>query len=764
MLKEINDSEFIIYDELVKSFTINTANSAYQMKVDSLGVLLHTWYGEKMSGIDYSYLIDKLPLAHSGNPSEMLGAQDRWYSLDILPQEFPQYGTGDFRINAFELLWPDGSRASDFRYHQHKIYSGKYCLEGLPSFYIETADSFYNDDRDLNKADNLSNVETLEIILKDKYEELYLHLYYAVFPEFDIITRASKVINRTKETLYILKQDSACVDFPAGDFEILHFAGRHIRERQTSVSKLNNSIFQIRSSRGSSSHQHNPSVILKRPETNEEYGEAYAFALVYSGGFNISIEKDQLEQSRLCIGLDDSNFKWCLAEGESFQSPEAMLAYSDTGLGDLSQNIHQAVNKYLIKGAWKYRRRPVLINNWEATYFDFTREKLLDIAREAVEIGFDLFVMDDGWFGSRNSDLMGLGDWFPNEDKLGGSIKDLVEDINALGIDFGLWFEPEMVNEDSELYRAHPDWAIRIPGREPNRSRSQLLLDMSRDDVIEYLKTCFDNILADSNIVYIKWDMNRSLSDLYSNSLSADRQGELSHRFVLGTYKLLNYLTEEYPNILIEGCSGGGGRFDLGMLHYTPQIWTSDNTDAIERCKIQYGTSFIYPVSTISAHVSVVPNHQNARVTPIKTRGITAMQGAFGYELDLTNLSEAEKYIAKKQIKFFNEHWELIQKGLYFRIENPFSQNYYNAWEFVDLMRDKALMAIVFKDLESSGLRKRIKWKALDPERKYRIYRYAECAENFLLELSGLDLMVAGFLIDRAKENYDSVWYLAIAE
>lgn len=439
---------------------------------------------------------------------------------------------------------------------------------------------------------------------------------------------------------------------------------------------------------------------------------------------------------------------------------EMVLAiYSGGGLAELSNHLHEAYNKYLIRSVWKNRRRPVLVNNWEATYFDFNADKLLKIAKEASDMGLDMLVLDDGWFGKRDDDNSGLGDWFVNEEKLGCSLKELVDKVNDLGLMFGIWFEPEMISEDSDLYREHPDWAMVVPGRAPIRSRSQLLLDMSRREVIEYVKDRLFAIMDSANIQYIKWDMNRSMAAAYSAVLPTDRQGEIRHRYVLGLYEVLEALLERYPELLLEGCSGGGGRFDAGMLYYAPQIWCSDNTDAIERLRIQYGTSFGYPMSSVSAHVSVCPNHQNGRVTPFKTRGICAMQGTFGYELDLSKMTDGEKALAKEQVTAFKMHYRLFQFGNYYRLTSPFENHDFTAWEYVDKAMKEAYIGVVFTDLHGNPAPQSIRFKGLNPGCSYELYK----DKAYVGEFTGAALMNGGILLPVPTENYDSCQYYVVA-
>ena len=463
-------------------------------------------------------------------------------------------------------------------------------------------------------------------------------------------------------------------------------------------------------------------------------------------------ETDQIDQVRLVMGMDDSDFLWTLYPGEKFTAPEVCMTYSGSGLGALSRSIHDGFYRHLIRSPWKDKRRPVLVNNWEATYFNFDGKVLLDIAREASKMDLDMLVLDDGWFGKRDDDYSGLGDWFVNEKKLGCSLKELSAQIHEMGLSFGLWFEPEMISEDSDLYRAHPEWAMVVPGREPIRGRSQLVLDMSREDVVEYLKERLFDIMDSADIRYIKWDMNRSLALAYGELFPRERQGELRHRYVLGLYEVMEALLARYPDLLLEGCSGGGGRFDAGMLYYAPQIWCSDNTDAIERLKIHYGTSFGYPMSAVSAHVSVCPNEQNGRVTPLKTRGICAMQGAFGYELDLGKMTEAEKEEVKAQVKTFKKHYKLFQFGDYYRISSPFENGDFTAWEYADREGKEACLSVVFTDLHGNPAPHIVKFKGLCKEKRYEVSRDGES----LGEFSGAALMNGGLLLPMPKENYDS--------
>ena len=511
-----------------------------------------------------------------------------------------------------------------------------------------------------------------------------------------------------------------CLSLHDGAWDWMHFHGRHTMERQMERRALFHGIQQIESTRGTSSHQQNPALILCERDCTETSGLCIGAALMYSGSFQAQIEVDQLGQARMVMGIHPEQFSWNLEVGERFYTPEVILSCSTQGLGRLSQQFHSVIRNHVCRGDYKLSARPILINNWEATYFDFNEEKILSIAKQASELGIDLMVLDDGWFGKRDDDCSGLGDWTVNEQKLKGGLGALVEKINALGMRFGLWFEPEMVSEDSDLYRAHPDWALRIPGRDPVRSRYQLVLDLSREEVREYLYASMSKLLRENHIEYVKWDMNRSICDWYSAALAPERQAELPHRYVLGLYELLERLTSEFPHVLFEGCSGGGGRFDAGMLYYCPQIWCSDDTDAHERTFIQYGTSFFYPVSTVGSHVSAVPNHQTGRTTAIGTRGTVAMAGSFGYELDLNLLSEEEKQTVVEQVKKYRELQPLIYDGSYFRLSDPYTDGM-AAWEFVSGDQSRVLVQGVIYRAESNTLRKKIRLRGLDANARYRI-------------------------------------------
>lgn len=705
-----------------KIFNLETENTLYQMKVDRFGVLNHLWYGEK-TDCCMDYLLDYPDAGFSGNIYE--AENERTYSLNTLPQEYSTSGVGDFRISAISVTHEDGSNALDLRVREYQIKKGKYEIPGLPAVYAKEDEA-----------------ETLEITLKDTATEAEVILKYGVFEKEDVITRSVVVKNSGKTPIVINKVHSMCLDIPYGDWEWMHFYGRHTMERQAERVPVLHGISESSSSRGTSSHHQNPAVLLCEKDCTETNGHCIGAALMYSGGFQAQVEKDQLEQVRLVMGIHPDTFEWTLEAGEAFYTPEVILSCSTTGFAKLSQNFHHIIRNHVCRGTYQLSSRPVLINNWEATYFDFNEEKILNIARQASKLGIDMMVLDDGWFGKRDDDCSGLGDWFVNEKKLNGGLKALVEKINAMGMKFGLWFEPEMVSEDSDLYRNHPDWAIQIPGRKPMRSRYQLVLDMSNPEVVDYLYGVMSAILRENHIEYVKWDMNRSISDWYTATLSRGRQMEMPHRYVLGLYELLEKLTSEFPDVLFEGCSGGGGRFDAGMMYYCPQIWCSDDTDAHERTFIQYGTSFFYPTSTVGSHVSAVPNHQTGRITSIETRGVVAMAGSFGYELDLNQLSEEEKTVVAKQVTHYKEYQSLIYNGDYYRLANPFEDGM-SAWSWISEDKKTILVQGVLFRAKPNVLRKTLRLMGLEAKKNYKIAGTEEV-------YTGVALMSGGVLLQRA--------------
>lgn len=713
----------IQYQREKRIFTLHTEHTTYQMKVDDFGFLLHLYYGGKISG-DMDYLLTYYDRGFSGNPFDV--GSNRTYSMDVQPQEYPGMGTGDFRSSALIIHNTDESDCCDLRYVKHEIKDGKYALEGLPAVYAAQGEA-----------------QTLEILLEDPVSKVQVLLLYGVLEKDDIITRSVKIRNCGTGSVTVEKAASACLDFVAGDFDRISFCGRHTMERNLQRQEIGYGSYVTGSRRGTSSHQHNPGVILAGRDTTEDYGSCYGVLFVYSGNFMCETEKDQFGQTRVLMGLQSDLFHYPLAPGETLTVPETILSYSGSGLSVLSQQFHQCIRDHICRGKYKSQPRPVLINSWEAAYFDFNGETICRLAQEAAELGIDMVVMDDGWFGKREDDNSGLGDWQVNERKLGCTLGEMVERINGLGVKFGIWIEPEMVSEDSSLYREHPDWALRIPGRKPVRCRNQLVLDFSRKEVRDFIFEKICAVLDQGNIEYVKWDMNRSIADVYSMENS---QGKVSYEYVLGVYDFLERLLQKYPDILIEGCSGGGGRFDAGMMYYTPQIWCSDNTDAIDRTRIQYGTSFFYPVSTVGSHVSAVPNHQTGRSVSLCTRGVVAMAGTFGYELDPGKLSDAEKEEIRTQIRQYKEYAPMIQSGKYYRLSNPF-EDAYAAWMFVSEGGDRALLNVVMLEIHGNMAVSYVKLRGL---KAGCVYEDRADGRRY----SGAALMEAGLPMPVAQGEY----------
>lgn len=708
--------------------TLSTKNTSYQMKFDDLGYLFHTWYGERIEdNDDMSYRISSIDRGFSGNPYETM---DRSYSLDVYPQEYPTFGNGDYRVDCIQVVNPDGTNVVELKYDSCEIKKGKYDLQGLPAF-------FWNE----------GEGESLKVNLIDKVSGVRVELLYGVLEKYDIITRAVRIVNTSVNELKIEKALSACIDMVDGDFDLIHFHGKHAMEREFERSPLLHGKMVLESKRGTSSHQQNPFAILAKKDATETFGECVGVAFVYSGSFIIEAEIDQVNQTRLVVGLHPEQFEYILNVGEELVLPEVAFTYSNAGFEKMTHSFHDAVRQNLQQGEFVHKHRPILINNWEATYFDFNADKIFDIASKAKSLGIELLVMDDGWFGERYDDVRGLGDWYVNEEKLGSSLKELVDRINAIDMKFGIWFEPEMINEDTRLYREHPDFMIRVPNRKGVKGREQFILDFTRKDVRDYIKDMMVKILDNANIEYIKWDMNRSLSAVYSANLSAKSMGEFHYRYVLGLYELLDELTKKYPNILFEGCSGGGGRYDLGMLYYHPQIWLSDDTDAIERLKIQYGSSFAYPIGSAGAHVSASPNHQTTRKTPFETRATVAMGGTFGYELDLNKVSEKEQEQVKSQVKDYLKYDELIHEGDYYRITSPYDISRVTAWEVLSKDKSFGLLSAVVQAVEANESNIYIYPRGLEDSAYYEIAGEKR---------RGKVWMNGGLLIPRIKEEYES--------
>ena len=723
----------IVYDASSKTFNLSTSKTSYVLKVLDSNHVAHVYWGKKIKAKNLDYVL------RSKNWGSFLTNTDNIddFMLEMTPQEYPGYGSTDLRTPAVELQFSDGTSATDFRYESHNIYVGKNKLNNLPATYVE----------DENEA------MTLELTLVDSLKNVKLILSYSVFEEFDAITRSVKIINESNEDVNINRVLSANVDFRDSDYELLQLSGAWARERHIIRKEIRSGSQSIGSRRGSSSHAQNPFMALVRKDTTEQHGEVYGFSLIYSGNFLANVEVDMYENARAQIGINPFDFTWLLKSKEEFTAPEAVLVYSNEGLTGMSHIYNCLYGKRLCKGKYRDEVRPILINNWEATYFDFNETKIKEIAREATNLGMELFVLDDGWFGKRDDDNSSLGDWFVNEEKLKGGLNKLATEINEMGLQFGLWFEPEMVSPISELYKEHPDWCIHIPGRNRSEARRQLILDYSREDVCNYIIEKISEVLSSAPISYVKWDMNRNMSEIGSAKLPANRQREVAHRYILGLYKVLEEITTRFPDVLFESCSGGGGRFDPGMLYYMPQTWTSDNTDAIERLKIQFGTSMVYPNASIGCHVSAVPNHQVDRITPIETRGVVAMSGNFGYELDITKLPESEKEIIKEQVKLYKEIRETIQFGKCYRLSSPFENNDV-AWMFISKDCEEIIVSFVRTLAKPNSKFISLKLVGLDESLKYEIL-----GENIIV--GGDELMNIGLNVPELKGDYQAkMWRL----
>lgn len=691
----------IVFHKESRCFHLYNNEVSYIIRIMENEQLEQLYYGKKIHDReDFTYLHEECMRSQMS----VCVPEPGILSMQYTKQEFPTYGTGDYRSPALSIIQENGSRIVNFTYASHKICNGKKDILPLPATYVENEDE----------------AQTLEITLHDAVMDTDLILSYTIYEDYPVITRNAKISHKGSEKIVLDKIMSASVEYNDMDYEMVHLSGGWARERYVKTRRLEMGIQSIQSLNGTcSGAEQNPFLALKRPHTTENQGEVYGFSLVYSGNHLGQVEVSTFDMTRVMMGINPEDFSWELTQGESFQTPEVVMVYSDQGLNKMSQTYHRIYRKRLMHGTWRDQVRPILLNNWEATYFDFNEEKILNIAKKAKEAGVELFVLDDGWFGARNDDYRGLGDWYVNLEKLPSGISGLSRKVEELGLKFGLWVELEMVNKDSDLYRAHPDWAFAIPGRVPNHSRNQLVLDMTREDVREYLLERLTTIVHDAKIDYVKWDMNRSVCDVYSHVAAQSRNGELYHRYVLGVYDLMEKFLAACPNLLLEGCSGGGGRYDAGMMYYSPQIWCSDNTDAINRLSIQYGSSFFYPISTVGSHVSVCPNHQTGRVTPFRTRGDVALAGSFGYEMDLNKISEEEKEMVKEQVAAMHEYYELTHEGLYYRLTGLKKQDFM-AWEFVAEDQSRALLTIVKTDAEGNMLPVHTKVCGLAEDKLYR--------------------------------------------
>ena len=743
----------IKFHEESKTFHIYNKHLSYITCIMENGQMENLYYGKAIRDKeDFSYLHEEIMRSLMA----VCVPEPGLLSMQYTKQEYPVYGTGDYRNPALTVRQENGSEIVDFKYVSHEIYGGKKKLAGLPATYTESDEE----------------ATSLDITLHDSVMDTDLVLTYSVYEDYPVITRSARLVQKGDQKIRLENVMSAAVEFPDMDYEMIHLSGAWARERYVKTRKLEMGTQAVQSLAGTgSSSEQNPFIALKRPHTTEDTGEVFGFSFVYSGNFLAQVEVSTYEMTRVMMGINPQGFSWELSRDEEFQTPEVVMVYSDKGLNGMSQAYHRLYRDRLMRGKWRNHARPILLNNWEATYFDFNEEKILNIAKKAKEVGVELFVLDDGWFGTRNDDYQGLGDWFVNKNKLPNGISGLSRKIEEMGLKFGLWVELEMVNKNSDCYRAHPDWLIGAPDRFESHSRHQHVLDFSRPEVVDFIYDSISKVIEESSISYIKWDMNRYMSEPFSRGASAADQGKTMHKYILGVYELYTRLTERFPDILFESCASGGARFDPGMLYFAPQTWTSDDTDASERTKIQYGTSYVYPIVSMGSHVSAVPNHQLYRTTPIETRANVAYFGTFGYELDLNLLSDAEMASVKKQIAFMKEYRELIQvDGDFYRLLSPFEGNE-TAWMVVSQDKTQAVAALYQRLNKVNASWLRLKLEGLDPDAKYQVSCDLTPSSSFDTELAkrygydtegnqvktyeayGDELMRAGIPVDRQELN-----------
>lgn len=726
----------IHFDEADMSFHLRAGSSSYILQVVRGRCLAHRYWGPLLGNGRLAQPLVMIPRAFSPSPFP----DDPLFSPDTVPQEYPAFGAGDFRAPAFEVQSTDGSTVVDLRYQGHRILDGKPSLPGLPATYVETDDE----------------AQTLEIDMADPLNGLALTLRYTAFARRNVIARSVLFVNRGSAPLRVLRALSAAVDFPDAGFEMTRLSGAWSRERTPYRAPLLPGGQFIESRRGASSHQQNPFVAFSRPGTSEEHGDVYGMSLVYSGNFLAGAEVDQFATARALAGINPFDFTWLLMPGESFQTPEAVLVYSGEGFGGMSRTYHRLYRERLARGQYRDTERPILLNNWEATYFRFDAGTLTELAHSAADLGVELFVLDDGWFGRRDNDHSSLGDWTVDERKLPDGLNDLAARIESDGLRFGLWFEPEMVSPDSDLYRAHPDWCLHVAGRSRSEGRNQLVLDLSREDVCAYIVDAVSKVLKSAPIRYVKWDMNRHMTEVGSALLPPERQRETAHRYMLGLYRVLETVTAAFPDVLFESCSGGGGRFDPGFLYYMPQCWTSDNTDAIARLEIQFGTSLVYPAVSMGAHVSAVPNHQVGRDTRLFTRGLVAMMGSFGYELDVRRLSQEDRDEIRRQIAFYREIRPLAQFGDQYRLRWPEGDGGGAAWMYVAQDKREAVVTFVQNLALANAPVRFLRLAGLDPHVNYHVSLFTEAGQGRGIEpppgmaactAGGDELMAAGLVV-----------------
>lgn len=725
-------TNLVEFDENTKTFHLHNDLISYIFQVEEGGLLSHLYFGKRVK--QYHGLM-KYQRADRGFSGNLPGSLDRTFSPDTLLQEYSSSGIDDYRTPAVIVCQADGSYSSRFQFDSYEIQAGKPMLDGLPSAFTE----------------NDSEAQTLIVTLRDEVTQMKLDLLYTIYEDRALVTRSVKVENQSDNEVFLKKIASMQIDFPNQKFDVINLPGAHASERQMERSRLNRGLRSFESRRGSTSHQMNNFIALTSPDATEDQGDVYGFSLIYSGNFKFEVERDPIQQTRVVAGINDYNFSWKLMAHETFQTPEAVMVYSPTGLNGMSQTFHHLIKERIVRSRFQNMDRPILVNNWEATFMDFTEDQLKPIVDDAKKLGIEMFVLDDGWFGHRDDDNSSLGDWYVDKRKFPNGLRHFVDYVHDQGLKFGLWFEPEMISFDSDLYREHPDYLMQVPNRAPSPSRNEYLLDLTREDVRENIINQVEKVLRENAVDYVKWDMNRHLSDIYSQALPADQQGEVYHRYVLGLYAMLEKLTADFPDILFEGCSGGGGRFDMGITYYMPQTWTSDNTDAVARQRIQYATSLVYPPSVMTAHVSVAPNQQTGRITSLETRANCAMSAIFGYELDLTQMSAEEQAEVKKQVEWYKSVRHLIQFGDFYRLTSPFEDNGC-AWMFVSPDQNEVVVDTFQTMSSAQPLSTITKLVNLDPNKQYQDLETKKI-------YGGDELMYMGFFNPLYHHDYASKKY-----
>ncbi|MBQ7596698.1 MAG: alpha-galactosidase [Clostridia bacterium] len=705
----------IFYDEEKRLFKLDTSDSTYVIGIYEENYILGLYYGAKIPDMNFGGFCKRMPSASFSLCNPVIG--ETGFTPDTAPMEYGCNGAADFRISALCIKNGSGDRVTDIRYLSHRIFDGKKAIPGLPSTYANSPDE----------------AQTLEIDAVDAVTGALVTLVYTVFENSPVMTKSVRVKNTSENTMWIERVYSACFDFVSMEFDLITAYGRHAKERNINRRPLGHGIQGVESKRGVSSHAQNPFAALAKHTATEDSGEVYGFNFVYSGNFSALAECDFNDTTRFIMGINPVDFEWTLDPDDTFYAPEVVCVYTNKGIGEMSRIFHRFYNSNLIRGRYKTEKRPLLINSWEAAYFDFDTDKLLAFADVAKQLGIEMLVMDDGWFGHRDDDTSSLGDWYVNTKKLPGGLKPLIDGVHGKGLKFGIWYEPEMISPDSDIYRAHPDWIIHVENRQPMVGRHQYIADMSRQDVRDNIWNQMNDTLSKNDIDYVKWDFNRNISDAGSALLPKERKGEFFHRFILGTYELMERFTSTYPDILLEGCSGGGGRFDPGILYYSPQIWTSDNTDAVDRLDIQFGTSLCYPASCMGAHVSASTR------TGYETKGRVAMWGTFGYELDPRKLTDEEREIVKQQVKDYHKYYWLHRNGDLYRVISPFEDKHKAAWALVSPDKSEMLFTLVYMRQETNTSLF-IRFKGLDPEKYYVCEQDGETYSGAFLMNAGLNL------------------------